>query len=347
MNRDVCRASAHPITVAPLRLLGGLCLLWLFWNFDMRAVALDWLSLGVPLISGALLLSVGVFFLKFARWTLFLRCSGIQLPFGRGLAVFSSGLFWGLVSPGRLGEFSRCAALKRTAGIPMERTAALIVSDRLFDLAVIAGAFLVALCFVSGNGAAVGLVLSLFSAGAFLLRRPISRLFRACLDRIGMSLGLGNGFLIFRETWSCSFSRGGVPGFGLSVASVAVLVLQGYLIAASGCGLAVSPMQSLLVVTAMSLGSLLPLSICGFGTNDVMVLGLVLYMMPELYRPESWIAFSLSLTVLNFLTSVILSGAIAILPRLAGADDRLPASASSGGGPVDGPFGLDTKRGRV
>jgi len=346
MNRDVFRKPVHPIA-APLRLLGVLCLLWLFWNFDMRAVALDWLSLGVPVISGALLVSVVVFFLKYARWTLLLRCSRIRLPVGRGLAVFSSGLFWGLVSPGRLGEFARCVALERTAGIPMEWTASLIVSDRLFDLAVIAAGFLVSLFLVSGNGAAVGLVLAFFVAGAFFLRRSIARMIKACLDRIGMLLGLGGGFQIFRETWSCSFGRGGVPALGLSVASVAALALQGYLIATSGFGLAVSPMQCLLIVTAMSIGSLLPLSICGFGTNDVMVLGLVSSLMPELYRPESWIAFSLSLTVLNLLTSVILSGALAVLPRLAGAADRLPTAAGSTGGPVDGSFGLGKKRGRA
>ena len=275
MSRDVSKASSHRITIMPLRLLGVLCLLWLFWNFDMRAVALDWLSLGVPVLAGALLLSVIVFFLKYARWTMLLRLSRIRLPFGRGLALFSSGLFWGLVSPGRLGEFSRCAALERTAGIPMERTAALIVSDRIFDLMVIVGAFVVALSCVSGSGAAAWFVLSLFAAGVFLLRRPVTRMFKACLDRIGISLGLGSGFLIFRETWSCSFGRGGVPAFGLSVASIAALALQGYLIANSGFGLAVSPMQSLFIVTVIDIGSLLPLSIFGFGTNEVMVLGLI------------------------------------------------------------------------
>jgi hypothetical protein len=68
---------------------------------------------------------------------------------------------------------------------------------------------------------------------------------------------------------------------------------------------------------------------------------------PELYRPESWIAFSLSLTVLNFLASVILSGAVAMLPRFVGADDRLPTAAGSTGGPVDGSLGLDKKGGRA
>ena len=71
--------------------------------------------------------------LRFYRWTLYLRALGLRVSWQRSLVVFLAG-FSMAVSPGKLGELLKAYLLMTSEGLPMSRTAAAVLAERVTDL---------------------------------------------------------------------------------------------------------------------------------------------------------------------------------------------------------------------
>jgi glycosyltransferase 2 family protein len=75
--------------------------------------------------------------LRFGKWQYYLRRLGVtHVPAGESALVFLSG-FVLTITPGKLGEVFKSAVLARTHGVPAERTAPIVVAERLTDLIAI------------------------------------------------------------------------------------------------------------------------------------------------------------------------------------------------------------------
>jgi uncharacterized membrane protein YbhN (UPF0104 family) len=154
---------------------------------------------------GTLLLSGGAFslnaFIKAFRWHRMLLAQGIVLPPRVTLAAFLSGLFYGQVTLGRVGELFRVEALLER-GVSTGTALASSILDRLLDLFLVLLAGSVLGAFVIGNAqvavlAAVLMILGGLGtwAGIATIGRPepslkVARFFaslaaRPFLDRIG------------------------------------------------------------------------------------------------------------------------------------------------------------------
>lgn len=82
----------------------------------------------------ALALATLNYALRIARWQFYLRRLGIEgVGLLHGGLVFLSG-FVLTVTPGKLGEVFKSAVLKRTHGVAIERTAPIVVAERLTDV---------------------------------------------------------------------------------------------------------------------------------------------------------------------------------------------------------------------
>jgi glycosyltransferase 2 family protein len=126
----------------------------------------------------ALALACFNYLLRFGKWQYYLARLEIRgIPWVDSLLVFLTG-FVLTITPGKVGEVFKSAVLAKTHGIPVERTAAIVIADRLTDvigivlLICIGGAsFPKGLPWaVAGAGAvAVGLLLILWQAPALWL----------------------------------------------------------------------------------------------------------------------------------------------------------------------------------
>lgn len=67
------------------------------------------------------------------RWELYLRARGISVPLGTSALIFLSG-FALAVTPGKLGELIKSYLLRESAGVPMARSAPIVVAERVTDL---------------------------------------------------------------------------------------------------------------------------------------------------------------------------------------------------------------------
>lgn len=138
---------------------------------------------------GALWLALGLssanYALRYAKWQFYLARLGVLgVRWHHSALIFLSG-FVLTVTPGKLGEVFKSAVLFRTHGIAVERTAPIVVAERLTD--VIAIVFLVALGSVgfpgglwwAAAGSAVVLVALVAVASPTLLPRGVERVSRS------------------------------------------------------------------------------------------------------------------------------------------------------------------------
>lgn len=109
--------------------------------------------------------------LRFIKWSYFLGLIGIKVPLRLNLWIFFSA-FTMVLSPAKLGELVKSFLLKARLGIPVAKTAPIILAERLTDLLG-----LLILCAIGFSQFAFGgrtlvLVGIVMSAGVFAVTRP-------------------------------------------------------------------------------------------------------------------------------------------------------------------------------
>ena len=84
-----------------------------------------------------LLLSIGIWFLvaitTATRWHIYLKQIGGKIPFLQSLTYYLAGYVF-VFSPAGAGEIIRSPFLKRDFGIPVSKTASIVVIERFYDL---------------------------------------------------------------------------------------------------------------------------------------------------------------------------------------------------------------------
>lgn len=128
--------------------------------------------------AGALTLAVINYLLRFLKWELYLRRLGVRIPIRDSFGIFLSG-FSLTVTPGKIGEVLKSYLLREAHGVPMARTAPIVVAERLTDLIALA---LLALIGVGGQKiawVALGLV------GVIVACVASERLTHAVIDLVG------------------------------------------------------------------------------------------------------------------------------------------------------------------
>lgn len=83
--------------------------------------------------AAALGLALLNYLLRFVRWQLYLADRDLEVPRGLSATVFVSG-FALSVTPGKVGELIKSYLLRATRGIPVTRSAPIVVAERVTDL---------------------------------------------------------------------------------------------------------------------------------------------------------------------------------------------------------------------
>ncbi len=113
-------------------------LLFIFVIFKIDAIK----SLKVILDSNIYLVAVSIFFIfpivasRSLRWELLLNSQGIKNGFWESFLAYFNAIFWGAITPAKMGEFSKIALLKRK-GLSVEQSIPSIIMDRVMDVVFI------------------------------------------------------------------------------------------------------------------------------------------------------------------------------------------------------------------
>ena len=90
-------------------------------------------GLSARYLLGGLGLALANYLLRYFRWCFYLSVLKIHLPSKLSLLVFFSGLAMS-VTPGKSGELLKCYLLRTYAGIPVGRSAPVVIMERLVDV---------------------------------------------------------------------------------------------------------------------------------------------------------------------------------------------------------------------
>lgn len=291
------------------------------------------------LVVPALVLTLWNYALRFAKWQLYLRILGVRpLPTTTALLVFLSA-FALSITPGKLGEFVKCAFLKRLTGTPVARSTAAVVAERLTDgLAMILLAAAGATIFPLGRPVlaaaavlAVGAVLLLQRPGltaALLHRLPeharlnrivvhAAHFFDASKDLVGPRI-LGVGTVLGVVAW-----------FGECTALFLILI-----------GLGATPSAELFLIATFvlavsSLAGALSMLPGGLGVAEASVTAMLLVLVPAgEFGPGEAVAGTLLIRFATLWFAVILgAGSLLLLRgRLRPTGSLAPLSAAQPGG---------------
>ena len=127
----------------------------------------------------ALSLALVNYGIRFLKWEYYLKVLGVRgIPKWESFLTFLSG-FVLTITPGKVGEMFKSYVLEETRGVPMERTAPIVIAERLTDLIGII--VLIAVGSASFPGGVVWAILGALAVGSLLLLVTVPSLTRALL----------------------------------------------------------------------------------------------------------------------------------------------------------------------
>lgn len=265
-------------------------------------------------ITFAFLLTVPLIAIKTYRWKYLLKMQDIDYSFKAAFLMYLTGMYMGIITPGRVGEFIKGFYLRNDKNVSLSKAFSGVLVDRLFDLFVLitlgcSGLAIFSLPRQQSLGILAVVSVIILVTGVLLSKKLTRRVIqfvykgtalRSYQEKIDESV---NGFYLGIE--ELKKLRLVIPLL-ITVFAYLLFYAQGYLIAKS-LNIPISFFYLVFCVSLVSLVALIPISISGIGTRDATLI--VLFSVQGLTR-EAAVSLSLALLFV-FYVSVGGMGALA------------------------------------
>jgi len=269
-------------------------------------------------ITFAFVLTVPLIAIKTYRWKYLLKMQDIDYSFKATLLMYLTGMYIGIITPGRVGEFIKGFYLKNEKNVSLSKAFSSILVERLFDLFVLITLGCLGLAIFSlprqQSLAILAVVSVIILAAGILLSKKLTRrviqfvykrtMLRSYRKKIDESV---NDFYLGIE--ELKKLRLVIPLL-TTVFAYLLFYTQGYLIAKS-LNIPISFFYLVFCISLVSLVALIPISISGVGTRDATLI--VLFSVQGLTK-EAAVSLSLGLLFV-FYVSAGGMGALAWLKR--------------------------------
>lgn len=221
------------------------------------------------------LLLIPTLFLKSLRWRYILKFQSICYSMKDTFLVYLSGIYAGMVTPGRLGEAARALYLKNDRNVPFGQGFATIVIDRLCDLyfLLLVGLFGIAIyCHFFNNWFLLIIMIFLLAGVPYILMRQELII---KLASIFANIGYFKKYSLKLKFHSEEFCNT-VKAININLVIIlAVITLSSYLIHFWQCYLLfllvaqdISFLTVMFFVSITALVSILPITLIGIGTRE-------------------------------------------------------------------------------
>ena len=273
------------------------------WQVDRDKLLVYADRLDPAVLLGIALLLVAFHLLKTLRWQAILAGQEVSYGFGETLRMYWSGLFMGVVTPGRLGDLVRVVHLRQD-GISGGRAMVGIVADRGLDLGVLAVLLATGLAWwVWGGEAPAATALALVAVARGGTPGAAGRRLAAGLRGLDPGRLVGSGWLDFKaDLRDLLRSR---RNFGRIIGITALawaMYVWGVHALVHSVGLQFPLGLTLLFFSVAGVVSLVPLSVAGIGTRDVALVALAEF---TGFDAEAGLVFSFVMLLLHLLTAVV------------------------------------------
>lgn len=238
--------------------------------------------------------------LKSIRWNLLLRAEHCNYPFISAFSAYMSSFTIGLVTPGRIGEIARLYYVRGDRNIDFYHSFKTIITDRIFDFALLVWFGASGLLFfykVAGDISAfwylliIGvLLLIIWFIGTFILNRIHSE----------------KKYITFiTEAWTEMLQKKMLVPWLLTLVAYLVFYIANWLIILA-VGQRISLVEIGFILSLMSLVTLIPITLAGFGTREASLIFLFAFYS---ITPETAIVYSL----LQFIAFFLWGGIIGMI----------------------------------
>lgn len=135
----------------------------LFYKIDVKSILYVLQSLNIFFLICALAMVPILYLIRTLRWRYFLVSLGISLPFYQSFKIMLIGNFYGLITPGKIGEFGRAFHIseKKSLTIPT------IIMEKLLDIVVLVILSIITILYFFQDSTFMKFTISLISIGVF------------------------------------------------------------------------------------------------------------------------------------------------------------------------------------
>lgn len=305
-----------------LKLIGVALLVWIMSTVDWAQASQALLKLNPAYLVGYVVCFVAMMLVRTARLRLALSRLDHQLTFSDCYVATLEPAFMGVVTPGRLGEFTRVGYI-HAHGVPMQEAISVVTIERLIDICVLLIFGFGGMVYIFAPAAyqfSGGLVVVLGLLLFFGAIRGYDFLFRRLQKHLGWVFRWEPSFVaLHRQALATSFhgvmNRSAMPIFMLGLVCIALNFCQVFLLA-KAFGFEADYLVVIFAYAAATLVSLLPISVGGLGTREAIY---IMIMAREGILKEQALLFSLLdgfiFGVLMLLVLLIPIWAYRVLPR--------------------------------
>lgn len=233
----------------------------------------------LPALAGVALL-FALTLLKAQRWRAIVRAQGPAVGLGRAFRIYAASLYLGVVTPGHVGDFAKTLYLANR-GLPVGRALMSSVADRLLDVVALAVFGFASLLLAPGIfenqllvSSIVAVAAAIAVAGFFLRRDILTRLVRgmvAAFPRGRLREGIDRAVTEGLGDFAVVRGRVLAKVVGLTIAAWTAHYLF-FVIFARALGLEAGTLFVVVCVSAAVFTSLVPVSISGLGTRDLVLI---------------------------------------------------------------------------
>lgn len=269
-------------------------------DWDVHTFTEIYQSLDLPWFLLSLTGVVLVLGLKSIRWNKLLRFEGCKYPYINAFSDYMVSLMIGLITPGRVGEIAKLYYVRQHTGIDFYHSFKTIVTDRIFDFALLIWFGLAGMLYfykVLGDfsGAIYAVIAAVIMLAGWFSVFSLLRYIKS-----------EKSYIVFlRESWNEMFHKKMIVPWLLTF--VAYLASYGsvYFIFKS-ISIEISIIDIAFVLSLMSLVTLIPITLAGFGTREVSLVYLLGFYG---ISPEQAVVFS----ILQFLAFFLWGGFIGLI----------------------------------
>jgi len=258
-----------------LPLIGILIFIYLVYKIGLGEIANNFRDIHYGYFFVAVLLSFVTLFFQTFRWRLILKEQKIYIPFGKAFKFYLISVFYGLVTPAKIGSLMRVPYMKEEVDNSWAECASSVILERIFDLVILFSLAIIGTVVLSeyvGAFLPVFIIaISVFIIGCFILLNK--KLTRILLKRFVSIIIPARFKRRTQEVFDAFYSslprfRRLVLPFLFTLLLWTLLYTQTYFVARS-FGVEVPWVIFLVVVPIVTLVTLLPISLSGIGTREI------------------------------------------------------------------------------
>jgi uncharacterized protein (TIRG00374 family) len=269
------KKSRNMVWTKLVRCLGIIFFLYLILTADFHTLYNRWEKISwlyifpLPFISGLMLT------LRAARWRLLLKTQGVCISPRATWVTYAMGVFWGMVTPGRLGDLTKAFYVHERTGFDWSRSLSSALVDRLLDIGFMGVAAIWAVTYLGFPNKIFAIILNsnfVFMSGLifaiFLILITMMKAFRHAekswfLFASKLKIGMNDAKVMLKiEGWNCVLLT--FLAYGL------YFILTIFL--AKSIKLPLMSFQVVAAIILVGIASYLPISIAGLGTREAMLL---------------------------------------------------------------------------